>query len=109
MLKTTLPNISLNKKNEKKFLIIVREKIFCIDLMFDLKENIDIEKMFLIIKTYVNAKENLLKSVYIIGSHKELEKNDAKINFFRNLSLKKIEKINFFEFKILYEEMFEND
>jgi hypothetical protein len=65
--------------------------------------------LFLIIKSYILTKEYLIKNIYIVASNENLTKNDINPNFFRHLNFKKLEKINIFEFRLLYEEMFEND
>jgi hypothetical protein len=63
----------------------------------------------LILKSYVLSKEILIKGIYVIGSSQNLSKNNIKPNFFRSINLNKLEKIGFFDFTLLYDEMLESD
>jgi hypothetical protein len=51
----------------------------------------------------------LIRGIYITASNENYYKNNIKPNFFRNINIKKIEKISFLDFSLFYEEMFEND
>ena len=55
------------------------------------------------------SKEILIKDVRIVGTSLDFSKNIIKPNFFRNISITKLEKFNFFDFVLFYEEMIEND
>jgi len=101
--------IPLDYKNTKKFKIDVNIEQFSIYIYFDWKEEIELENVFLILKSYVLSKEILIKGLYVVGSNENLTKNNIKPNFFRNINLNKIEKINFFDFSLFYDEMIQND
>jgi hypothetical protein len=101
--------IYTNNNKKEFFKIIVNKDSFCIDIIYNLKEKIELENLFLILKSYITSKENLIRGLYVIGSNDDFYKNNIKPNFFRNISLNKIEKINYFDFFLFYEEMLEND
>ena len=101
--------IPLDYKNTKKFKIDVNIETFSVHIYYDWKEEIELENIFLILKSYVLSKEILIKNLYVIGSSENLIKNNIKPNFFRSINLNKIEKINFFDFSLFYDEMIQND
>ena len=101
--------IPLDKKNSKKFKIEVDKDMCSIYIYLDWKEEIELENLFLILKSYVLSKEILIKNLYVIGSDENLYKNNIKPNFFRSINLNKMERIGFFDFTLFYEEMIEND
>ena len=101
--------IPLDYKNTKKFKIDINIETFSVNIYYDWKEEIELENIFLILKSYVLSKEILIKNLYVIGSNENLIKNNIKPNFFRNINLNKIEKINFFDFSLFYDEMIQND
>ena len=109
MLSNENKKIPLDYKNTKKFKIDVNIEQFSIYIYFDWKEEIELENVFLILKSYVLSKEILIKGLYVVGSNENLTKNNIKPNFFRNINLNKIEKINFFDFSLFYDEMIQND
>ena len=101
--------IPLDKKNSKKFKIEIDKEMYSIYIYLDWKEEIELENLFLILKSYVLSKEILIKNLYVIGSDENLYKNNIKPNFFRSINLNKMERIGFFDFTLFYEEMIEND
>lgn len=109
MLSDINKEIPLDYKNTKKFKIDVNIETFSVHIYYDWKEEIELENIFLILKSYVLSKEILIKNLYVIGSSENLIKNNIKPNFFRSINLNKIEKINFFDFSLFYDEMIQND
>ena len=101
--------IPLDKKNLKVFTIEIDCNLYSINILFDWKEKIELDNLFLILKSYVLSKEILIKGIYVIGSSQNLSKNNIKPNFFRSINLNKLEKIGFFDFTLLYDEMLESD
>jgi hypothetical protein len=109
MLTDVYNKIPINSEKKDFFKISIDENFNSIDVLFNWKDKMDIEVLFLIIKSYVLNKEYLIKNIYIVATNENLKKNNINPNFFRHLNIKKLEKINIFEFKLFYEEMFEND
>lgn len=109
MLQDKYVRIFLDEKNKKEFIIEVDKEGFSINILFDWKEKFKLDNIFLILKSYINNKQFLIKGIYVIGNNKDFLKDNIKPNFFRNIDIKKIEKMNFFDFNLFYEEMFEND
>lgn len=79
-----------------------------LDIYFDFFSKLDNKNLYLIIKSIILDKRNLIKSFFIIGAENSLnlEKN-RKI--FHNLKISKLEKISYIDFKIMLEELIEND
>ena len=109
MLSEDIKEIPLDNKNIKKFIIEVDDNLCSINILYDLNEDFELENLFLIIKSYILSKEILIKDVRIVGTSLDFSKNIIKPNFFRNISITKLEKFNFFDFVLFYEEMIEND
>lgn len=109
MLTDVYNKIPINSEKKDFFKISIDKNFNSIDVLFNWKDKMDIEVLFLIIKSYVLNKEYLIKNIYIVATNENLKKNNINPNFFRHLNIKKLEKINIFEFKLFYEEMFEND
>lgn len=101
--------IPLDNINSNFIIININEKQYSIDILYDWKEKFELYNIFLILKSYTLSKEILIKGLYIISSNELIQKNNIKPNFFRSLDVNKISKMNYIDFTILYEEMFEND
>lgn len=101
--------ISLNKKKNSFFRFYINTNTFSIDIIYDIKQELELENLFLIIKSYSLARENLIKGMYVIASNEDFYKNNIKPSFFRSISLNKINKISYFDFSLFYQEMIEND
>lgn len=103
------PKIPLDSNNKKNFIFELNYQLSSINIYFDWKEKFELDNIFLILKSYFLSKEFLIKGLYIIASNENYFKNNIKPNFFRNINIKKIDKINYLDFTLFYEEMFEND
>ena len=109
MLSEIVPKIPLDSNSTKFFKIEPEYKLNSLNIYFDWKEKFELDNIFLILKSYLLSKEILIRGIYITASNENYYKNNIKPNFFRNINIKKIEKISFLDFSLFYEEMFEND
>ena len=99
--------IPTNYKKKNFFEILVHDNF--IDVLFEWQNLNNLENFYLLLKSYILSKEILLKNIFIIASNDKFLKDGASPSFFRNLNARKIEKMNFFDFKIFYSEMLESD
>jgi hypothetical protein len=93
---TEIPLIPANKN--KNFHFNKNNYYWGIDVLFDHTENINLENLFLIFKSYITNKEILLKSIYIIGENSIETVYNKKITIFHHISTNKLQKMSYIDF-----------
>lgn len=102
-----IPKIPQNKSNFFKF--IINKDRFFIDIQFEHNQKIDYENLFLILKSYIINEPYFINFIFINSSENIEEVKNFKINLYHNVSVKKIEKIKYIDFKDWFDEFKERD
>lgn len=102
-----IPKIPAN--DSEYFIFKKSEKMTSIIILFDHTSFLNIKNLFIIIKIYVTNKENLLKNIYILGDDSLNNFETKKIPIFHVVSLKFLERMNFYDFESWYEETYDQN
>lgn len=106
-----VPKIPQNDK--EYFIFSLNEYYYSVNIQFNHKSKINMENLFLIIKSYLDNSELLIESILIISedlNNEHLIDNiNANVHIYHYVKLEKLKKMSFFDFKEWFYELKQND
>lgn len=94
-------------QNETSFFIIKKGNWEgSLDILFNHMEELNILNLYIILKSYFYSESYLINFFLVISLNIE---DERKISKYHNIEIKKIKKMSFFDFKMFYDSLYDND
>ena len=106
-----IPKIPQN--NKEFYIFTIDEYFFSLNIQFNHKSKINLENLFMIIRSYLDTPELIIQSFLVISE--DVNNEDSNENNFKNTQIyhyvnpKKLKKMTFFDFKEWFYDLKQND
>lgn len=101
--------VPLIPQNESNFYKFVKEKNFyAVDLLFDHSQEVNLENLYLIFKSYLHNEENVIHRLLIVAKVCA-EDIGRQTHTFHNVKINKMKLMSYVDFIDWYENIYEND
>ncbi len=97
----------MNSIQIKNFLFKKNTYYRTINILFDYKNSVDIKNLYLFLKYYTTEEKYFLKYIFIVGGG--INNDVHNITIFHNINVFYFKKMNFFDFKEWFENLWQND